>query len=240
MADRETVERNSWQVLKYLENWHRIEPGTGTNEQPFDRKHKGTSRPPISDRALVLTKKNEAASAVLSPLLAELERGGKQMGGVAFSDILKTIRQDPGAVRRWRALEGKEWRALRALCRLVARVVASERDAPTEPYEIVVYTDPKDAEADSPRQAAARHREAGRRVSHEEAKLKRARRIRQIQEREGCSENAAIGLWQDETDMSYWTGKRALRFAEGRSTEERPEEGVWRDWGDDNGGGEAA
>ena len=86
---------------------------------------------------------------------------------------------------------------------------------PRHPVDLYVEMSPQDAEADTPRQAAARDREAERKAQHDRARLKRAERIRAIQEREGCDEAAAIGLWQDEVGMSYWTGKRALEFVDG-------------------------
>jgi hypothetical protein len=242
---------NRWasEVSKYIDLWHKTEMGTGTNDTPMNRKERGDWRPPVAEKAHGIWDANRQAGSLIGPELNDLERRPYTgHGGFPFSDLLREMRQNPSARRNWKqaadlypdSKDARKAEAVWNLCTLVAGVLieAKPENPDGTPYELEVYMDPKDAEADSPKQAAARDREAGRRVAHEEAKLTRAKQIREIQRKENCTEAAAIGLWQDRTGMSYWTAKRSLRFADGISTEERPEPGVWRDFGDN--GGEAA
>jgi hypothetical protein len=169
----------------------------------------------------------------------EHARAAKKAARKAASDMLGKLRAalDEAQGARLRAATSEQTqrdREARDEYRLVLDKLAErfEKDYPGRRIDV-----PVSARAESVRsknQAAALDREAEKRAGHEKSRMRRARRIKEIQEREGCSEDAAIGLWQDETDMSYWTGKRALRCAEGKSTEQSGD-GWWRDFGDDEG-----
>jgi len=137
--DREQIEKNSWQVLKYLESWHQIEPSVGQNEQPYDHKAKGTTRPPCSENAVDLMIANREPSRVLEPILRRLK-------GTAYGGVIKAIRHDPAAIPNWRGAQGKEWRGARGLCRIVACSLAKEHDGPDGPYELKVAITKREVE----------------------------------------------------------------------------------------------
>jgi hypothetical protein len=142
----EEVERNSWEVLKFLEVWHHVEPSVGQNEEPFDRKHKGSSRPPCSDAALDLIHANAEASSVLSPILEELEASKASYSGIRASTLLGSLREHPGLLPAIRAEQGATWQALRAFCYLVAQAVASKMDGPDAPYRLTIRLSRKEVE----------------------------------------------------------------------------------------------
>lgn len=220
---RPQVQENSWAILRYLEVlWQRYERMTTVPETPMNRKEKGLSKPPVSDNALKLMLRNREASARLEPLLRELRRHDVSHGGVRANEVLDAVRDDPGSVRRWRAAHDTDtpgpdrdrWRALRAVCVLLAQALES-RHGGAEPYVLDVQTDPRDEEARSRVQAAARDREAKLKDVRERGRQKRLERLREIrrseEERYGeCSVESAMRLWMSEAYMSWDTIRRAI------------------------------
>jgi hypothetical protein len=132
-------EKNSWEVLKYLESWHSIEPSLMGSDEPYDHKAKGSSRPPCSDNALDLMHANAEARTILAPILERLE-------GTAYGGVVKAIRHDPSAIPNWRAAQGRPWRMVRGLCRIVARSVAKHHDTPEGPYRLRVAVSRREIE----------------------------------------------------------------------------------------------
>ena len=214
------VEANSWQVLRYLEAWHKYERMTATPDAPMNRLERGSSKPPVGEDAHDLMWGNRQASKVLEPVIREMRTHGIEYRGVGFNALLDAIRYDPGAVRRWRGLHDQglgspEWEALRAMCRLIAMAVSRKHDDGGDVLKLKVITDPKDAEADTPVQAAARDREARMASQREDTRQRRLKRLRAIRKKEReeygrCSVESAMRLWQTEMDMGWDTIRRAI------------------------------
>jgi hypothetical protein len=144
--DRGQVERNSWQVMKYLESWHSIEPSAQGSDEPYDRKAKGSSRPPCSDSALDLIEANTDASLALSRPLEEMMNSGVEAYGIRASVLLRELRDKPGLLPNIRAAGGEEWKALRRFCLLLAQVVAVRWDGPDGPYVLRVRVSRREVE----------------------------------------------------------------------------------------------
>jgi hypothetical protein len=244
------LERNAAAVGRYLEIvHHKVERAIVGSEEPYDRKSKGSSRPPMSEPALLLAMKNRHASKILEPLLHEMRHRADTWNGIRFSELLEAVRYDPAAARNWRRKRTEEESAKAEawwkMCVLLARtaqarwhkaeltapdpddpektLVVKDADSPLDLSRLVI-TDHKDEEAGNPKKAAARDREADKKNQHEEAKRARVRHIREIQQREKSKglphdEESAMRLWTLETGMSYATACRAMEFVKGLSRE---------------------
>ena len=140
------VTKNTWRVLDYLESWHSIEASLMGSEEPYDHKAKGSSRPPVSDAALDLIEANREASHVLEPLLEELKMTRASYSGISAAWILMHTRHNPSAIPNWRANDSTEWKAVMAICHLLAQAVAAKMDGPDGPYLLRVYTSRKAVE----------------------------------------------------------------------------------------------
>lgn len=72
------------------------------SEEPFDRKARGSSRPPLSERSLRLIDEpdNRDAARLLAPLVRELRRSAVSIGAVRCDAMLAALESDPGVIRR--------------------------------------------------------------------------------------------------------------------------------------------
>lgn len=221
----DTKNLGAWanQVSRYIDLWHKLEMGTGTNETPLNRKERGSWRPPVANVAHGLWDTNRLAGSLIGPELDDLEaRPGIGFAGHSFSDLLKEMRENPGAKRTWKQAvdltpnseEAQKAEAVWNLCLLVAKVLieSNPKNPDGSDYELEVKMHAQDEEANSPKQAAARDREAGRKNIHAEAHRRRVAKLRAIQERDKLDESSAIWIWINECGMSKATIKRSLEF----------------------------
>jgi hypothetical protein len=99
-----------------------LERTGGFPDSPMDRDAKGTSNPPVGDRALALWSLNRDAGAIFNPLLAELRHGRETAGGYQFRDMFDLAVYDTGAFMRWLSVSQERCDAYWKLCVLVAQV----------------------------------------------------------------------------------------------------------------------
>jgi hypothetical protein len=79
---------NAAQIARYLEFvGPLIERGMVIPEEP-NRRNKGSSRAPATDRALGIMWANRAVTPVLEPIIQGAKRSEAALGGVYFSDLL--------------------------------------------------------------------------------------------------------------------------------------------------------
>ncbi len=123
------LHRNASAVRAYIvEVWPRIEKPGGVPDVPFGRKHKGTTRPPTTDRALRLMDANRHASKILAPLLNEVRAHDISYGGIRVNSILFAVEYDAAAARGWKAENAPEDDVLWKLCLLLARAAQANWD----------------------------------------------------------------------------------------------------------------
>jgi hypothetical protein len=157
---------NAAQIARYLEFvGPLIERGMVIPEEP-NRRNKGSSRAPATDRALGIMWANRAVTPVLEPIIQGAKRSEAALGGVYFSDLLLETEEDPTAVQRFRderdttppysGPNGKRAKAFYGMCDLMAYALATKHDAPGGRYMLHVHTrlqrEP-DGTAEDPRRA---------------------------------------------------------------------------------------
>ena len=233
--------RNAAAVQRYLVDvYPRIEQGLIMPEEPPDRKHKGTSRPPLTEDALRLFERNREASRWIVPFYREAMRHDLKLGGHALSTLLREAWHDHTATKRWRLNEGEDRRkreALWGLSHLIARAIhAAAGQKGEEPPELYVTTDPGAEEASldprfdppGPSRSIAAH-DSYRTIVADLERLKEEHALKG----DPISEAAAEGLMADRLFCSVWRIRDAKRFVKreraGFAPPER-EEGVWRSW----------
>lgn len=150
---RGEIAHNAAQIARYLELvWPLIEKGIVMPDEPPDRKHKGSSRPPVTDRGLGIMWANRVVTPMLEPILREAQRGDHSYGGIQYSDLLSEMVHDPGAMLRHRTEQslnppfsgpnGARAQAFFKMCDHIARVLAIRHKGPDGPCQIEVYTRP--------------------------------------------------------------------------------------------------
>lgn len=162
------------EVSKYIDLWHRIESGTGgrSNESPYNRKERGSWRPPVGTHAHKLWDENRLSGRLIGAELDDLEKVGTiGYGGLFFRDLLREMRENPGARRTWKQAEdlypnteeARKSQAVAKMCELVAGVLLQARESPYWPldengekYNLYVSLHPTDQEANNPVQARNR------------------------------------------------------------------------------------
>ncbi len=123
----------------------KLEPGGGIPETPMDRKHKGKSRPPVSDTVLKLWEANPhlgRINGVLKELATTTET--VELVGLEAWRVLSDVLFDHTAIRRWKAEGSIEERRFWMLCRLLASRLAAKYDRPGAPYRLFVVVNPDD------------------------------------------------------------------------------------------------
>jgi hypothetical protein len=184
----------------------------------MNRKYRGESNPPVSGSVLQLMVENAPVSAVLDPLLQDLVTGREHVsvGGVSYAEMLQLLRYDPGAYRRWPSTAPEE-RCFDSLCghvgraaavRLILRAAARGGDHDGKLARVVVK--PKDRDAENPVQARNRDNAQARSDSVREARLEAGRRIQEIAEAGGLSDNAAISLYRERVEAGEYGEKREV------------------------------
>lgn len=129
---KRSCDHNDKQIARYLEYAPSfIGPGAPPSE-PMGKKHKGTSRPPATDKAMDfwMEPSNRVAGLILNPLIAEMRNSGLAWRGVYFSTVLTHLYEDPTSVPRWEREETKYDRerlaAFKKMCKLLAATVAAQ------------------------------------------------------------------------------------------------------------------
>lgn len=233
------------QVMRYIEYvWPRLERTGGIADlPPMDRKAKGKSTPPVGDTALRIMGKNggrewdedtgqpltsETSREVFAMMRGELDRleagrnSMKSEDGIGFTEVVRAVREDAGVITTWKAAENateahRRLRALEDACEYVARVLLyhDPRNEDGSPYHLHVHVSPEDLAARSPKQAAARDREASRKQSHARSHYKRYEDFRAIErENPTASRQALMVMWSERYDMSPSTIRDSIRFCE--------------------------
>ena len=215
-------ERNAANVKRYIELWPLFERSSQISEEPFDRKHKGESRPVVSDTVLALMEANRDASLIILPLLDDLQKTSVEYEGILFSELLADLRYNPSLMRRWRnpltaeTAEDKLYaEALEAMCSLVARTAMAERDTSQSRLELRVVTRPEDEEA-----RAKTNQARGKERTHDKESSYRliGAEIEQVMKEEDCNLTAAKGLVaqriekRTEAKCSWWRTHDAWLF----------------------------
>ncbi len=215
------LNRNASAVRAYIvEVWPRLEKPGGVPDVPFGRKHKGTTRPPTTDRALRLMDANRHSSKILAPLIRELRAHDVSHNGIKVNGILLAVEYDPAAARNWKAKDAPEETALWKTCLLLAQAAQAKWDPRglTEPNGDVVKEagtpldmqaldlvvthlegEPDDTELQASEWQTAHNRDNnhGRTLRKEDSYRTWGARIEAIKEREDCTTEAAIGLLRD-------------------------------------------
>jgi hypothetical protein len=147
-------------AARYVEHvWPQLEKRGGTPDTPMNRKERGKSSSAIPVRGLDVVEANRIPSRYLRFFLEETEKGSvKSTNGVYFSEILTTMRYDPGNLTNWRALKtGEDKRMLEAFRQCMRHIakgvifVHGESAADNVDFEVIV--NPRDEQLESTEQA---------------------------------------------------------------------------------------
>ncbi len=109
------------QIRLYIERvLPQLERAGGFPDSPMDRKSKGTSNPPVGERALLLWWVNRDAATLLNPLLVELGNHDARYAGVSFREMLYLASYDAASFARWQAESAHRREAFWKMCLLIA------------------------------------------------------------------------------------------------------------------------
>lgn len=191
------LKRNKQAIERYVTILQpKLERQTGgmINLEELD---KPESSPPCTDNALDLmgNAHNADAAQKLEPVFRDMVLNGDVAQGYMMKLLgVAGLRQgDPGAVRRWRAGETEDDKLLARFFDRAVKYVAEELERRHPGTEIKVVLDPEDDPVNSPGQSAERERRWGEQDSYRHINAA----VKGIMQEEGCSIEAAIGLYRD-------------------------------------------
>lgn len=233
------VYRNADAIRSYLELWPVFaEASLMGSDEPYDRKARGSSRLPMSEKGILFmfegeglgvkaseAEESERALFYLRSALADLHKSSVRIGGVSFAEVCAELWHDPGAVRRLEASrfpEGtKEERKMQAAFRKFALLLAWMLEAGFPEAEVVVGSEEQKARAKTMREYN-RERRAGK----EYALQAIGSAILRLQDERTCGTEEAVRVFRerlkaaDEQDQSRARCYEALSFVRGLELDE--------------------
>jgi hypothetical protein len=176
---------------------------------------KPESTPPVTDAALVLIHRNQAAASKLEPIFRDM--------GLAFKDpepfyLLVTLNLaglrngDPGALRRWRAGRTEDDQLLNAAFERALEYVENELEKRYPHQELEVVTDPRDDPVGCKRDAQKID------TAYSDGVI--VKMLETIEREEGpMKRNAAVGLLSDREGYSIPRIRKAIENENRRARE---------------------